>query len=239
MLRLWRNGTYGRKLSDAGNERIEGEVASIPLDYPLDSSDRDYYGCKKVKLDHLGKVHAKISIGNIMRENLRVYVVPENTSFTPALLGRDILRKFGIGLTLPTHDNASREIMNINVIEGERHLVDDLRVNSAIPYEAKIKLRQMFQKSYVDYPRQSEPKTKAELELRLDYPQPFYCTPRKLAYDEKEKLQVILDDLLQKGYIRNSDSEFASPIVLNKKKNGKTRMCVDFRVLNKVTGRDN
>ena len=207
--------------------------------HPLDSSDRDYGGCKKVKLDLLGKVYSKISIGDTMRENLRVYVVPENTSLTPALLGRGILHKFGIRLTFPTDDSAWREIMNINVIEGERHLVDDLRVNSAIPYEAKIKLKQMFQESYVDCPRQLEPKTKAELKLRLDNPQPFYCTPRKLAYDDKEKLQVILDDLLQKRYIRNSDSEFASPIFLTKKKNGKTRMCVDFRVLNKVTARDN
>ena len=97
----------------------------------------------------------------------------------------------------------------------------------------------MFQELYVDYPRHSKPKTKAELKLRLDNPQPFYCTPRKLAYDEKEKLRVILDDLLQKGYIQNSDSEFASPIVVKKNKNRKTRMCVDFRVLNKVTARDN
>ena len=67
--------------------------------HPLDSSDRDYCGCKKVQLDLLGKVYAKISIADIMRENLRVYVVPENTSLTPALLGRDILHKFGFRLT--------------------------------------------------------------------------------------------------------------------------------------------
>ncbi|XP_015432072.1 PREDICTED: uncharacterized protein LOC107188311 [Dufourea novaeangliae] len=178
---------------------------------PLDSTDRDYCGCKKVQLDFLGKVYATISIGDISRENLRIYVVPEDTSVTPALLGRDILRKFGIRLTLPTDDCAWREMLNINLIGNENSLVDDLQINSAIPYEAKTELKQIFKELYVDYPRPREPKTKTELHLRLDNSQPFYCTPRKLAYDEKAKLQ----------------------------RNGKVRICVDFRVLNKATARDN
>ena len=70
--------------------------------HPLDSSDRDYCGSKMVQLELLGKVYAKISIGDIMRENLRVHVVPKNSLLTPALLGRDILHKFSIRLTLPT-----------------------------------------------------------------------------------------------------------------------------------------
>lgn len=204
----------------------------------LDSSDRDYCGCKKVQLDFFGKVYATISIGDISRENLRIYVVSEDTSVMP-LLGRDVLRKFGIRLTLPTDDYAWREMLNINIIGNENNLVDDLQINSAIPYVGKAELKQIFQELYVDYPRSREPKTKPELNLRLDNPQPFYCTPRKLAYDEKAKLQLILDELLEKGYIQNSKSEFASPIVLMKQRNGKLRMCVDFRVLNKATARDN
>jgi len=48
-----------------------------------------------------------------------------------------------------------------------------------------------------------------------------------------------LDELLAKGIIRESMSEYASPIVLTKKKNGETRMCIDFRKLNKIMARDN
>lgn len=48
-----------------------------------------------------------------------------------------------------------------------------------------------------------------------------------------------MDDLLGKGIIRTSSSEYASPIVLTRKKNGEIRMCVDYRTLNKVLARDN
>jgi len=106
-------------------------------------------------------------------------------------------------------------------------------------YEVRDKLRQMFQDLYVDFPRSSELKTRMEWKVRLTNPEPFYCIPRKLSYDRQQRLRVILDELLEKGYIRDSDSEFASPIVLTEKKDGTLRMCIDYRVLNRVTARDN
>lgn len=56
---------------------------------------------------------------------------------------------------------------------------------------------------------------------------------------EKKKVQEILDDLLKRKIIRKSNSEYAFPIVLTRKKNGTIRMCVDYRTLNKVMARDN
>ena len=49
----------------------------------------------------------------------------------------------------------------------------------------------------------------------------------------------ILDKLIEQQRIRASQSEYASPIVLTKKKNGEPRTCVDFRTLNKHIIRDN
>lgn len=44
-----------------------------------------------------------------------------------------------------------------------------------------------------------------------------------------------MTDLLEKGIIRKSESEYASPILLVKKKNGSDRMVVDYRALNQIT----
>lgn len=48
-----------------------------------------------------------------------------------------------------------------------------------------------------------------------------------------------MDDLLSKGIIRPSESEYASPIVIVKKKTGELRLCADYRNLNKITLKDN
>ena len=44
--------------------------------------------------------------------------------------------------------------------------------------------------------------------------------------------------MMKQGIIQPSSSPWSSPIVLVKKKNGKTRFCVDYRKLNKITKRD-
>jgi len=55
----------------------------------------------------------------------------------------------------------------------------------------------------------------------------------------KKKSLTDLDDLLQRKIIRKSVSEYASPIMLTRKRNGDIRMCVDYCTLNKVLVRDN
>ena len=52
-------------------------------------------------------------------------------------------------------------------------------------------------------------------------------------------MQKILNSLLTRGIIRESDSPYASPIVLVSKKNSELRLYVNYRFLNKITLRDN
>lgn len=57
-----------------------------------------------------------------------------------------------------------------------------------------------------------------EMQIRLSTDTPFHCPPRRLSVFEKREVQRITDELLNEGIIRPSDSPFASPIVLVKKK---------------------
>jgi hypothetical protein len=55
----------------------------------------------------------------------------------------------------------------------------------------------------------------------------------------REILKEELQKFLNVGFIYPiSDSEWVSPLVIVPKKNGKWRVCVDYRVLNKVTQKD-
>lgn len=77
-----------------------------------------------------------------------------------------------------------------------------------------------------------------ELKLRLKKNEIVYYRPYRLAPVEREKVDSIIEELLAKHIIQESDSPFASPVILVKKKDGCDRMCVDFRALNKILDKD-
>ncbi|XP_074288847.1 uncharacterized protein LOC141613996 [Silene latifolia] len=63
--------------------------------------------------------------------------------------------------------------------------------------------------------------------------------PNKGAYrsnpEETKEMQRQIDELMQRGYVRESLSPCAVPVLLVPKKDGSWRMCIDSRVVNNIT----
>ena len=64
--------------------------------------------------------------------------------------------------------------------------------------------------------------------------EPYRWIPRNLYTEVRD----YINDLLTNGWIRESQSSYASPIVCVRKKDGGLRMCVDYRRLNGKTVSD-
>jgi hypothetical protein len=67
---------------------------------------------------------------------------------------------------------------------------------------------------------------------------PVTCHPRCFAETERQEIREIVDELLRNKIIQESNSPYASPVLLVKKKNGESRLCVDYRQLNNITVKD-
>ncbi len=61
---------------------------------------------------------------------------------------------------------------------------------------------------------------------------------RRIPHFRRQEAKKLLDDMLDKGIIRPSDSPWASPVVLVPKKDGSLRFCMDYRRVNAVTRKD-
>lgn len=80
--------------------------------------------------------------------------------------------------------------------------------------------------------------TTGELRIRLKSDKVINYRPYRLAPCERDKVKLIIQDLIDNNIIRESESPFASPVILVKKKDGSDRLCVDYRSLNKIIERD-
>ncbi|KAK9728669.1 Reverse transcriptase (RNA-dependent DNA polymerase) [Popillia japonica] len=77
-----------------------------------------------------------------------------------------------------------------------------------------------------------------EMKITLETNKPVNYRPYRLAASEREVVRGRIERLLASGVIRESISEYGSPIILVPKKNGEARLCVDYRALNRITGVD-
>jgi hypothetical protein len=59
-----------------------------------------------------------------------------------------------------------------------------------------------------------------------------------LSETEMKALREFLDENLNNGFVRTSNSSHGAPILFVKKKDGSLRLCVDFRGLNKISKKD-
>ena len=61
--------------------------------------------------------------------------------------------------------------------------------------------------------------------------------PYRVPYNQIEILEKMIQELNDNDIIEDSESEYASPVILIRKKDGNFCMCVDFRKLNSITDR--
>jgi hypothetical protein len=77
--------------------------------------------------------------------------------------------------------------------------------------------------------------TLAEHHIVTGDARPVQLPPYRLPQAYRETVEKELNEMEERGIIEKSTSEWASPIVLVRKKDNSIRMCVDYRRLNSVS----
>ncbi|GJR21238.1 hypothetical protein Tco_0969765 [Tanacetum coccineum] len=77
-----------------------------------------------------------------------------------------------------------------------------------------------------------------QVEFRIDLvpgATPVARAPYRLTSSEMKEISVQLQELLEKGFIRPSSSQWEALVLFVKKKDGSFQMCINYRELNKLT----
>lgn len=152
-----------------------------------------------------------------------VHVVPQNSLNVDCIIGNDFLEGTNIKLV---RDRV--EIKKIPREEEEKQLCCLEFVEEKESYEVGLKeyalLVDELVQNYLPYEVLKEAPVVMKILLKNDVP--VWQAPRRIAPIEKEIVENQIHEWIEKGIIRPSNSEYASPIVLVNKKDNSKRLCV-------------
>ncbi|KAL7724947.1 hypothetical protein ACLKA6_002311 [Drosophila palustris] len=200
-------------------------------DVALEKSHSVLRGLVNSKTIPLGMFVGVVRVDGIITDQ-KIVVVPDHNIANDGLLGFDFASKFCLTLhegefsfseaSARPNTAEQNELSIYNIFE------DGNNINAPpqfVPLIESIISGYKTVASPVECPVQM--KILPDSQMKPFGHQPSRCSP-----GQSDVVKQQVDEWLQEGIVRKSTSNFASRVVLVKKKDGTTRVCVDFRQLN-------
>jgi len=165
---------------------------------------------------------------------LTFHVVPRKAINFGAIIGRDILEQADLSINqdrVIVHKKLATDFLaHINILEEESRTDIDIITDDEI--------RERVKKLINEYEPKKSKTTEIELKITLQDEKPIFQRPRRLPISEKKIVENQVKEWIEQGIVEPCSSEYASPVVVVKKKDGTPRVCIDYRPLNRIIERD-
>lgn len=219
------------------------------------------YGLSKSVSETLGSINTVVKV-NGEDFDTKIYIVPDEAMTPQLLLGTEFLQQTELSIfagklksikklseekkeVSTKHKNNSVEKIEENVQEKNKY---EEEINEMMMIDATEDSDELFNSikelpdeiQYLILNYEPNPTRSSEVEMRiiLTDDEPIHQRPRRLARQESLEVEAEVQKLMKQGIIVPSNSEYASPIVPVRRKNGNIRLCVDYRQINKKTIKD-
>lgn len=177
------------------------------------------------EIDYMGQ---KLSIEDILKKFT-------NPNFMPAMLSPisstpEAAKKM---------EEDQHEIQYYEPIQDTPMLMIDLDLRaeeaSNLNRDQKIRLNEFINKHSIIFNEAGPATTKIEHRIETLNHLPVASAPYRLPAPKREALKAEIDKMLKDDIIEESDSPWASNVVMRLKPNGKWRICIDYKRLNEIT----
>ncbi|GFX71526.1 retrovirus-related Pol polyprotein from transposon 17.6 [Trichonephila clavipes] len=190
-------------------------------------------GIGEAQVTTIGSFEHKFKIDD-ENYSLTWHVVPTDKLKFEAVIGSDLLEQASISFT--------KEGVKFNKYENHAQLMqisaENLQEELDLRHVENRQIKKELEKLIQDYKPEKTASTDVTMRIILKDEEPVCQHPRRLAFTERQEVNKQIEEWLNEGIIRPSSAEYASPIVMVKKKDGSSRMCIDYRKLNQKLVKD-
>lgn len=160
-----------------------------------------------------------------------VHVVPKEATSMDVIIGQELLNQAdliinqeGIIITRRPDDN----LLHIAPTE------DEIDVMETVKEENREKVKMLIR----SYEPDKKKTTNVEMKIIMKDEEPIYSRPRRLPFNEREIVENQVKEWISNEIIEPCSSEWASAVVIVRKKDGSPRVCIDYRKINQKVIKD-
>ena len=206
----------------------------------------EFVSATKTKLDTNGRIETEIALGQ-HRWKAPLIVTEELTH--DVILGMDNLEEEGFVIDTKnrTVELPSKERIAYSPAKTILTMLRDELPNGvgtlsdAIPEPEKKQLQALLRKNrdlFAENPKNPGTTQVVEHVINTGDHMPIHEHPRKVSPMQRQVIDKEIEEMLKNGIISPSESPWAAPVVITKKKDGTNRFCVDYRRMNDITTKD-
>ncbi|GFT05139.1 transposon Tf2-6 polyprotein [Trichonephila clavipes] len=181
-------------------------------------------GIGEAQVTTIGSFELEFEIDN-ENYSLTWHVVPADKLKFEAVIGSDLLEQASIsfteeGVKFNKHENHA-QLMQISA--------ENLQEEPDLRHVENRQIKKELEKLIQDYKPEKTASIDVTKRIILKDEELVCQLHRRLAFTERLAVNKQIEEWLNEGIIRPSSSEDASPIVMVKKKDGSSRMCIDYQ----------
>ncbi|GFX51404.1 retrovirus-related Pol polyprotein from transposon 297 [Trichonephila clavipes] len=186
----------------------------------------------------IGSFNSTVSIDN-QDFPVKINVVPNHSMNFDIIIGCNLIKQANLTIT-PNSVMFSKPQIEVSDASPQPFvfaITDDIPkfdIGPEIPKHTRNDVEALL----VRYRPNKIKTTDIELSITVTDDKPIYHSPRRLPFTERDIVDKQIDEWIQNGVIEPCSSAYASQVLVVSKKDGSSRVCIDFRKLNRVLVKD-
>lgn len=164
---------------------------------------------------------------------LELHVVPSEAMAMSIIIGSNILEQAELILKRDevVISKISRDVFLTQIEVAPESEVDFNHITDKF-------IKSEVTKLVTSYRPKKTKTTEVTMSIVVKEERPIYNRPRRLPLPEREIVEKQIEEWLNDGIIETCSSEYASAVLVVRKKDGSLRVCIDYRKVNEIIIKD-